>query len=157
MSGSNARRIRTWTITLVVVAAAQLAAAQPPGRVGSHQKISSTERGFNGLLDDAGSFGFSVASLGDLDGNGVNDLAVGAPKDDDRGPERGAVWILLLGVPCDPCDMNCDGQVNAFDIRPFLDILFHGGVPCDDCTGDTNGDGTINAFDIRPFIDCLFP
>jgi hypothetical protein len=62
----------------------------------------------------------------------------------------------VLG-PCDACDMNCDGAVNAFDIEPFLDLLFGGGVPCDTCTGDANGDGNVDAFDIEPFLNCLFP
>ena len=61
------------------------------------------------------------------------------------------------GEECDPCDMNCDGDVNAFDIEPFLDLLFGGGEPCSSCTGDTNGDGAVDAFDIEPFLSCLFP
>lgn len=65
------------------------------GTVKAHQKISSTEGGFTGPLDDSDVFG-RVASLGDLDGDGVGDLAVGAPNDDDGGPDRGAVWILFL-------------------------------------------------------------
>ena len=60
-------------------------------------------------------------------------------------------------VSCDPCDMNCDGMVNAFDIEPFLCILFQGCRPCDTCTGDVNGDGNRDAFDIEPFLECLFP
>ena len=59
---------------------------------------------------------------------------------------------------CDaPCDMNCDGTVDASDIEPFIDILFNGATPCDSCTGDTNGDGTVDAGDIEGFINCLFP
>ena len=58
---------------------------------------------------------------------------------------------------CEPCDMNCDGAINAFDIEPLLDLLFDGGVPCDTCTGDANGDGNVDAFDIEPFLECLFP
>jgi len=58
---------------------------------------------------------------------------------------------------CDPCDMNCDGDINAFDIEPFLDLLFGPGPPCNTCTGDVNGDGVIDAFDIEPFLECLFP
>ncbi len=66
------------------------------GTVKSHQKISDTKGGFTGILDDEDSFGFSVASLGDLDGDGVGDLAVGAYEDDDGGGNRGAVWVLFL-------------------------------------------------------------
>ncbi len=59
--------------------------------------------------------------------------------------------------PCDPCDMNCDGTVDAKDIEFFIDILFNGATPCGSCTGDTNGDGFIDAEDIEGFINCLFP
>ena len=53
--------------------------------------------------------------------------------------------------------MNCDGEVNEFDVEPFLDLLFDGATPCNTCSGDANGDGTIDAFDIEPFLTCLFP
>ncbi len=72
--------------------------------VQSEAKISDTFGGFNGVLDDSDSFGYGVANLGDLDGDGVPDLAVGAPGDDDGGPARGAVWILF---------MNSNGTVRA--------------------------------------------
>lgn len=51
---------------------------------------------FNGDLNDGDGFGAAVAEVGDLEGDGVTDLAVGAPFDDGTGSDRGAVWILLL-------------------------------------------------------------
>ncbi len=69
----------------------------------------------------------------------------------------GGFWPGSGGGTCDACDMNCDGDVNAFDIEPFLDLLFGGAVPCNTCTGDVNGDGVVDAFDIEPFLNCLFP
>jgi hypothetical protein len=54
------------------------AARGQPGWVLYHQKISETEGDFTGILDDADFFGGSTASLGDLDGDGVGDLAVAA-------------------------------------------------------------------------------
>jgi hypothetical protein len=57
--------------------------------------------------------------------------------------------------PCDPCDANCDGEINTLDIEPFINVLLGGGGGCDTCTGDINGDGSINTLDIEPFIDCL--
>jgi hypothetical protein len=74
------------------------------GTVKSHQKISNTEGGFAGVLDDTDRFGVGVASMGDLDGDGVVDVAVGAYTDDDGGVNRGAVWILFL---------NADGTVKS--------------------------------------------
>lgn len=79
-------------------------------------------------------------------------------------PAVGDGIILSFGVDgllafdsCDPCDMNCDGQVNAFDIEAFLGLLFDGELPCGPCSGDVNTDGVIDAFDIEPFLACLFP
>ena len=58
---------------------------------------------------------------------------------------------------CEPCDTNCDGFVDAFDVEPFLDLLFGSiAVPCSPCAGDANGDGVVDAFDIESFLVCLF-
>ncbi len=72
------------------------------GTVAAEQKISSLAGGFTGVLDDYDYFGASVAGIGDLDKDGVLDLAVGATNDNDGGKGRGAVWILFL---------NADGTV----------------------------------------------
>ena len=50
----------------------------PNGTVKGHQKISSTDGGFTGSLDNWDTFGHSVANLGDLDGDGTTDIVVGA-------------------------------------------------------------------------------
>jgi hypothetical protein len=68
----------------------------PDGTVKADEKVSDTEGGFTGVLDNNDRFGNSVVSLGDLDGDGVQDLAVGAYCDDDGGTNRGAVWGLFL-------------------------------------------------------------
>ncbi|MCP3914496.1 MAG: hypothetical protein GY711_02940 [bacterium] len=69
---------------------------EPDGTVKAHQKISATEGGFTGAIETADFFGTSLANVGDLDGDGIVDLAVGAYYDDDGGPDKGAVWILFL-------------------------------------------------------------
>lgn len=75
------------------------------GAVRAQQKISDTAGGFLGVLRNGDSFGFSVAGIGDLDGDGVPDIIAGAPDDNDGGLDRGAVWVLFL---------NQDGTVRAF-------------------------------------------
>ena len=106
------------------------------GTVKSHQKISETEGGFTGGLER---FGSAVASLGDLDGDGVTDLAVGAPTDDDGGTNRGAVWVLFL---------NTDGTVKSHQKISDTEGGFTGVLDSSDwfgasiaSPGDLDGDG----------------
>src|SRR5262245_59728224 len=68
----------------------------PQGLVAGQVMIGPGSGGFGGALDTGDHFGFGVAGLSDVDGDGVLDLAVGANGDDDGGTDRGAVWILFL-------------------------------------------------------------
>ncbi len=109
------------------------------GTVRDHQKISSTEGGFTGALDNLDRFGASVSGLGDLDGDGVEDLAVGADRDDDGGLDRGAIWILFL---------KADGTVKSHQKISSTQGGFTGTLDDEDeigralaCLGDMDGDG----------------
>jgi len=72
------------------------------GTVKNEQKISDTAGSFSAVLNNSDEFGMGVTGLGDLDGDGVNDIAVGAHQDDDGGGNLGAVYVLFL---------NADGTV----------------------------------------------
>ena len=109
------------------------------GTVKSHQKISDTQGSFSGTLDDGDYFGTSVANMGDLDGDEVSDLAVGAYGDDDGGNYRGAVWILFL---------NSNGTVKSHQKISDTDGVFTGVLGDSDFfgysvenIGDLDGDG----------------
>lgn len=74
-----------------------------PGTVISSQKITSADLG-NGLQPDDRFGGAGGSSIGDLDGDGVQDTAIGAPAI--FNPNRfGAVWVVFL---------NANGTVNGF-------------------------------------------
>ena len=68
------------------------------GSVNTKQKISQTSGNFAGPLDDFDRFGHSVSGIGDLDSDGIPDIAVGAHLDGDGGNQRGAVYILTLNA-----------------------------------------------------------
>jgi hypothetical protein len=141
--------------------------------VDSKQKISEESGNFNGNLDDGDQFGFALANIGDLEVDGVTDLAVGAPFDDDNGADRGAVWILFMdrngevdiyqkisdhegGFTGELDDEDQFGRAVAplgdLNSDGFLDIAV--GAPLDDDVGTDrgaiwilflNGDGTVQS------------
>lgn len=60
------------------------------------RKISATSGGLAGPLADDDLFGMTVAPLGDIDGDGVPDLAVGNNKDDLGAVDTGSLFLLGL-------------------------------------------------------------
>ncbi len=115
----------------------------PDGTVKSHQKISAIEGNFSGDIGDNSKFGGAVVSLGDLNGDGITDLAVGAYDDyNDGDSDTGSVWILFL---------NSDGTVNSHQKISNTDGYFSGTINAYEnfgssltTVGDLNGDGTID-------------
>ena len=109
------------------------------GTVKSDTKISDTAGGFTGDLDNLDELGRSICHLGDLDDDGVNDIAVGAVNDDDGASDAGAVWIMFL---------NADGSVKASQkisatqggFSGTLNGGDHFGISCANL-GDLDGDG----------------
>ena len=105
-----------------------------PGDVGSFQKISATEGGFSGVLDDGDNFGHSTVAL-DLNGDCRLELAVGANFDDDGGTDRGAVWILFL---------NADGTVSSHQKISSTQGNFTGSLDDQDEFGHALGTTDLN-------------
>ena len=65
------------------------------GSIDSTVEINSSTT--NGpTLANGDRFGVSVANIGDLDGDGVNDIAVGAHLDDHGDDRRGSLEIMCI-------------------------------------------------------------
>ena len=111
------------------------------GSVKSKVEIGEGLGGLNVGLVSNDKFGFGVGSIGDLNGDGVNDIAVGAIGDTDGGANSGAVYILF---------MNANGTVAS---NQKISATSGGltGLPAGtlfgtsiDGIGDLNGDGTLD-------------
>jgi hypothetical protein len=105
--------------------------------------------------EDGAQFGFSVAAAGDFNGDGLPDLAIGAPLDDadgdaaDSGDDRGRVFIYFGGVsfPSSFMTLNgteIDGQF-GFSVARAGDVDRNGvddlliGAPFEDAGGTDRG------------------
>ncbi len=138
MRGRNAIR-RAGLRALGLAAVVPVCAAQVPGDVLGSTAIPSGSDGLLSVFSYYGHFGCGAAALGDVDGNGVCDLAVGASEDDDGFEQAGAVYVLLL---------EHDGSVGAFQklsatsggLGPGLGTLHHFGCSLAGI-GDVDGDG----------------
>jgi hypothetical protein len=71
-----------------------LAASGLDAQVLTEQRISASSGGFTGSLPSGSQFGRATASLGDFDGDGVGDVAVGSMAGGPLG--NGSVWLLFL-------------------------------------------------------------
>jgi len=130
---------RSTTISPFLSSASQISS---DGKVKSFQKISDTQGNFTATLDNSDFFGIDVATIGDLDDDGINDLAIGAYYDDDGGSGRGAVYVLF---------MKTDGTVKSYQKISDTEGSFTATLDDTDlfgvsvtAMGDLNGDGIID-------------
>lgn len=114
------------------------------GTVKSHQRIGEGEGGLKDW-EQNGFFGSSISNIGDVDSDGINDLAVGSSGDTTAGRNisdiaRGAIFIIRL---------NPDGTVKSQNKILPSGILFDGLDPYQlglkmGCIGDVNGDDNVD-------------
>ncbi|MFK7993401.1 MAG: FG-GAP-like repeat-containing protein [Granulosicoccus sp.] len=103
-------------------------------------RIASGEGGFEAELESGDRFARDHDNAGDINGDGVTDLIIGARSDDDGATDAGAVYILF---------MNANGTVNSSQKISALEGNFTDELLAGDFfgygvagIGDYNGDGT---------------
>ncbi len=114
-------------------------------------ELSSLD-GTNGFVlngvDAGDESGFSVSEAGDINGDGIDDLIIGALYAAPNSMNSAGESYVVFGRRFNPADLNCDGVVNAFDLATLLGSW----GPCppapNACAADLNGDGVVNAFDL---------
>ena len=94
---------------------------------GSEKAVSTITRGaFGALINTTDGLGQSIANLGDVDGDNITDIAVGAPFDDDNGTSSGSIMIIFL---------NADGTMKGFQKISPTTGGFNGDIDAGDWFG----------------------
>jgi hypothetical protein len=137
-------------VATVAVAGFASVGATLGAQVLSEQRISSTSGGFTGTLLSNTQFGRSMASLGDFDGDGLGDVAVGSLLGGPLG--KGSVWLLYL---------NADGtvkenrEVDGFNAGPHQGGLTTSAGAAVAALGDHDGDGVCDLIVGSPGADTV--
>ncbi len=128
---------------------ASAAQAQPDGFADS-TNLSDAESAFygEGVNDTAG---LSVANAGDVNGDGVTDLIVGAPRNSSAAPNAGAAYVVY--GPADPGDVNLS-DADVVLRAPENNELAGWSVST---AGDVNGDGLDDVVVGAPYNDSAAP
>ena len=91
--------------------------------------------------------GFSIASAGDINGDGMADLIIGGYAADPGGRDRAGKSFVIFGrKPACPPDLDGDGSLTIFDFLVFQNLFIAG-----DLRADFDGDGSLTIFDFLAF------
>ena len=117
-------------------------------------------------------FGASVSGCGDVNGDGVDEVIVGAWGNDAGGTEAGRAYVLSLysfggagDMPNCPCechtDPQCDGVCNVLDVVISVGVAFRGleapnDQECSVVRTDADCDGDTDVFDVVRFVNVAF-
>ncbi|MCB9681249.1 MAG: FG-GAP repeat protein [Alphaproteobacteria bacterium] len=97
---------------------------------------SSATTRYDGALD-VSSFGISVAAVGDLDGDGRSEVAIGAPRDDTADSRAGAVYLFRSA------SLPTTVAATAANLRLYGRRYDRAGASLS-AAGDLDGDGTLD-------------
>jgi hypothetical protein len=105
-------------------------------------------------IDPRDESGHSVSSAGDVNGDGYDDILMGAYRADPHGlTEAGESYVVFGRAPAPPCagDINTDGFTNAADFV-ILAGTFGSAVP-PGTSSDLDGNGTVDLGDFTILVN----
>jgi hypothetical protein len=91
-------------------------------------------------------FGHGVAPFGDADGDGADDILVGAWSG------IGRAYVMKVTPGPNPADITGDGSVNVLDLALLIGN-WGPCITCDDCVGDIDGDCEVGVLDLVALIN----
>ena len=106
-------------------------------------------------IDGGDQSGRSVSSAGDVNGDGIDDVIIGARFADPNGNSAAGESYVVFGRPRGPVlkgDVDMDGDIDFDDIGPFIAALQAGVFQAE---ADCSCNGSVGFEDIPPFIDIL--
>ncbi len=91
--------------------------------------------------------GLSVSAAGDVNGDGIDDIVIGASGAGPNGSSSGESYVVFGRQP-DPADLNGDGVIGSTDVA----LLLGSWGPCPPapsaCAADLDGDGSVGSSDL---------
>jgi len=102
-------------------------------------------------IDHLDRAGISVASAGDINDDGVDDVIIGAREADPNGQiDAGESYVVFGRAPAPECegDVTGDGLTNVSDFN-VLALNFGAGPGATPAQGDLSGDGFVNVSDFN--------
>ncbi|MEO1278852.1 MAG: VCBS repeat-containing protein [Planctomycetota bacterium] len=92
-------------------------------------------------------FGWALSSAGDVNGDGVRDILVGAPfAEESGGASTGQAYVIYGRSASCPADLDGDGELTVFDFLEFQNLFDAG-----DDRADFDEDGRLTLFDFLAF------
>ena len=111
----------------------------------------STLNGTNGFvingIDANEVSGRSVSSAGDVNGDGIGDLIIGAPFADPNGFRSGESYIVFGRAAVCAADLNTDGVIDTADLGILIGQFGTAGPDA-----DLNGDGVVDTAELGILI-----